>query len=393
LTTTGGGSISIYGGPTRSIQVNSTDAGSVNFSGNNLQIDLSQGGPNIPPTGSRFGETGVPTTNPSTSNSATCVPPPGGPDICLGTTGSYSKGTRPLPDPFATIPAPAVPTTVDPPTTSLNSGDPGCIAPSGQTCVVYHAGRYTSDISLSGSSTNPVYALFAPGIYYLEGSLDFGPQTCVRPADEVGDGSGGTFFYFAGTKSISVDANSGCNGGSAGNKAPAPPFDARTGISPVYSFGARCANTSPALPGNLSTATGSNPTPWNINGSVLLAPCTGTYGDQLGLGLSRGILMMQNRGRAYSNSNMPNWQGGGAFLLSGSLYFHQCGTSGNDTPGLNCPASAYTTELTFGGNASGTSYVLGDIITDRLKINGSSGVAMDLSPNPQTFVFTASLLQ
>jgi hypothetical protein len=49
--------------------------------------------------------------------------------------------------------------------------------------------------------------------------------------------------------------------------------------------------------------------------------------------------------------------------------------------------------LTFGGNASGTSYVLGDIITDRLKINGSSGVAMDLSPNPQTFVFTASLLQ
>jgi hypothetical protein len=412
LTTVGGGSISIYGGPVRSIQVNSTNTASLNFNGNKLQVDLSKGGPKIPPTGSNFGTTSINTTVPTTTNTAACVAPPSGPDICLGTTGKYTPNTRPIPDPFATIEAPDAPTSgtnINPATLLENSGVNGCPAPAGQKCTVYMPGKYTSDISISGSGANPAYIQFVNGIYYLQGGLSFGPNSCIRPSGRTGDGSKGTFFYFAGTKSISVDANSGCNGGSSGNKAPAPSFDAINGLGAgtSFAFGARCDSSSAALPKNLQD----NP---NITGSVLLAPCVAPtdvtlcdvncnknggfgYGDPFGTsdpdGTARGLLMMQNRGVAYSNSNMPNWQGGGAFLLSGSLYFHQCGTSGTDTPGLDCPASAYTTQLVFGGNASGTSYVLGDIVTDQLEINGSSGVAMDLSPAKSFFTFSASLLQ
>jgi len=53
-------------------------------------------------------------------------------------------------------------------------------------------------------------------------------------------------------------------------------------------------------------------------------------GDQLGTndpgGIQRGILFFQNRAVAAN----PSWQGGGVFLLSGSMYFHQCVTSGSD---------------------------------------------------------------
>ena len=101
---------------------------------------------------------------------------------------------------------------------------------------------------------------------------------------------------------------------------------------------------------------------------------------------------MQNRGVTLTSSNQPSWQGGGAFLISGSLYFHQCNSSGIDS-GTGCSTSAYTDQLSIGGNSSGTSYILGDIVVDQLSLNGTPNLYMDLSPNALFFVFRASLLQ
>jgi hypothetical protein len=152
-----------------------------------------------------------------------------------------------------------------------------------------------------------------------------------------------------------------------------------------------------------------------ITGSVLLAPClnpdstTGQcdpncsvnggrgFGDPLGsgdpAGVSRGLLFMQNRSAVIASKDMPQWQGGGQFLLSGSLYFHQCHTSGADS-GTGCSATdAFNDQLQFGGNPAGTSYVLGDIIVDKFYMHGNGNLAMDLSPNSTFFIFKASLLQ
>jgi hypothetical protein len=116
------------------------------------------------------------------------------------------------------------------------------------------------------------------------------------------------------------------------------------------------------------------------------------YGDPFGAadptGIVRGLLFMQNRAFAAS----PNWNGGGAFLLSGSMYFHQCKTSGTDT-GVGCTTAAYQTQLGLGGNSGASSYILGNIIVDQLNMSGTPDIAMDLSPQALYFIYKASLLQ
>jgi Flp pilus assembly protein TadG len=75
------GPVAISGGPTQSIQVNSSDANAVNLGG---QFDLSQGGPNF--TGSDLGVQGGPTSPSSNFNP--------------GTTGHWFAPSAPISDPF-----------------------------------------------------------------------------------------------------------------------------------------------------------------------------------------------------------------------------------------------------------------------------------------------------
>src|SRR6185369_14532078 len=128
--------------------------------------------------------TGVQTNPPSTTTVANCAAPPGGPDICLGTTGVYQPGVRPITDPFAGIEVPDIPSATGASFT-VPSGTDGCAAlPTTRSCVEYTPGKYLSGINLNGQ-----YAIFQPGIYYIVGGMDFGSNSCVRPADVVGDGS------------------------------------------------------------------------------------------------------------------------------------------------------------------------------------------------------------
>ena len=120
LSVTGSSKIHIFGGPQRSVQVDSKDAAALTAG----IIDLSQGGPSN--TGSDLAVFGGPTTQPASVN--------------IGSTGHYISPAAPFGDPFATKSAPPVPGT-------LGSARPvpfainGCPDPNG--CVEFTPGNYT----------------------------------------------------------------------------------------------------------------------------------------------------------------------------------------------------------------------------------------------------------
>jgi hypothetical protein len=149
-------------------------------------------------------------------------------------------------------------------------------------------------------------------------------------------------------------------------------------------FGVKCTTNS-SIPGNL---------PVNITGNLLMAPCTGPYGDPLGtndpIGEQHGILFFGNRSTAGAT---PAFGGGGTAAALGSLYFHYCNSPQGAGLGSNCPSSAYTDQLTLQGGSGSTSYVVGNVVTDQLALGGTPQIYMDLNPNSLYYVLKASLLQ
>jgi len=370
--------IDIYGGPQRSIQVNSTSTSAVSISGASGSINLSQGGPNE--TGSNFGVTGA---EPSSSVSG---------NLSLGTTGQYIAPDGPISDPFATVcapgqtsdcqttmdstAAPGVPATA-PAVGTVPPGVDGCPASGVTSCDHYQAGSYSSGIDVKNR-----IAVFDPGLYYVSGglTLDTGSQVC--PGTYAGDGSYGATFYLADNHSISVNSNSG-----SGTTTPCT----NSSGTALTASDIKCTATS-TLPGNLPGTT-------VLNGNILLAPCSGYYGDPLGTGdptgEQRGILFFQNRSQSLASKDQPQWGGGGAFTLGGAMYFHYCdSSSGVSGDGESCNStSGFTDQLSLqGGSCSGT-YILGDIVTDQLALGGNPCINMDLSPSATYYTLKASLLQ
>jgi len=105
----------------------------------------------------------------------------------------------------------------------------------------------------------------------------------------------------------------------------------------------------------------------------MLAPCAGTYGDPLGK--NRGILFFQDR----TTTGTGQWGGGGQFLLAGTMYFHQNGTF-NATFQLN-------------GNPGSSTYILGEIIADKLSMSGTPNINMQLNPYAAYNTLKATLLR
>ncbi|HEY6346223.1 MAG TPA: Tad domain-containing protein [Bryobacteraceae bacterium] len=147
----GSASITICGGPQRSIQVNSSSSTSL-VGPTSATVDLS-GASCTPGTGTDFGDFGGPSSPPFT--------------LLKGTTGHYIQPADPILDPLVASvapPGPAGPT--DPPVGSVPAGSNNCPASASTGCVLYHPGIYiTTGIGTAG--TQPV--LFSPGIYYLTG--------------------------------------------------------------------------------------------------------------------------------------------------------------------------------------------------------------------------------
>lgn len=383
-----GGGLAIYGGPQQSIQVNSPNAQSVNIGGS-AQIDLSQGGPAIPPTGSDLGTWGGPAAGSMT------VPP----KFLPGTTGHWFAPNPPLNDPFAQVSAPAQPTHTHIPTDyqTIQPGIDECPNVAIQECHRYSPGYYPSGLPVKGAGgANLALSLFIPGIYYVVGGFSADANSCIRPSTQQGDGSGGVMFYFADTASVNVGSNSGDK--CVKNGVPVVPAFNTTSGTGYLPYGAKCTATS-TTPANM---------PGSLTGTVLLGPCqAGTispycdgncgtnYGDPQGtsgpLGEQRGFLFFQNR--AVNAGTNPNWQGGGEFLLAGTMYFHQCVTSGSDT-GVNCSTTtAFNDNLLLAGNPGSSTYILGQIIVDKLTQKGAATLTMDLNSQTAYNILKASIFQ
>ena len=413
----GSATVKIVGGPSRSVQVNSNStfppgpprcAASTSASSNqcvgNATIDLSLGGPNF--TGSNFGTFGGQSPSP--------------PGFLPGMTGSWSSPSSPISDPFAFM-APPPPPPNAPPATAVPYGALGCPDQTGNDpdgdgifpgpmltsgCIQYHPGYYDRPIVVTGYT-----ALFDPGVYYIAptdyttgwgwpsggssqggglcgkaGCTDHGPigGACradlyvgstgvVRPSKDPGDGNGGTIFYLSkdaaapGYGSVFFGSNAGTSGGRLVDQYD--PYDPVNGV--------QCpAGTppSPALPAGL-------------DGNVFLAPCTGPYGDPLGV--SRRMLFFQDRANA-DDHGQPTLQGGGGFLLAGTMYFHNCPNSPDCSPGYTTTYNAF---VQLQGNPGSSTRVIGNIIADQLVVAGNGAVDMVLDPNSVFNVLKATLLR
>jgi len=371
LSVTGSPEVLIYGGPQRGIQINSSNASAVTLK-SGATISLAQGGPSL--TGSNIGVSGGPTTAPS--------------GISFGTTGTWEYPATPISDPFATMCAPgqsgcpqvngnSAPVKPGAPTVPSDEAAKGCLAipcsilyhdavhgcPTLAGCLLYTAGYYATGITVKSNT-----AVFDPGLYYLVGGLALQANSIVRPSTGTGDGSGGTVFYFSGSSTISVVSTSG--------KSTTDAFTASS---------LRCAGTS-ALPGNIPATT-------TIQGNILLAPCTGYYGDPLGssdpLGVQRGMLFFQDRS---ASGVSATWTGNSQFLLAGSIYFHHCNASGTGA-GCGAPSTYYDASLSLSATSCSNAYVAGSIVVDNLAFAGSSCLTIDPNPSEAYWIMKATLVR
>lgn len=146
----------ICGGPTRSIQVNSTGPGAVSVSGGGL-VDLSQSTCSPVGTGADFAVVGgpsSPTTLPSWLSPA-------------GTTEHYVQPASVIRDPLASVPTPTAPAPA-PSKTPLANGTSGCPASPAKSCNLYYPGSYSNGINVQNET-----AVFSPGLYYMQAGNGF----------------------------------------------------------------------------------------------------------------------------------------------------------------------------------------------------------------------------
>src|ERR1700722_12306084 len=148
LSMNGTTSIQICGGPSRSIQVNSSNSQA--FTGGGT-IDLSHAGPLDPGnsttgTGADFGVFGGNSTNPGS--------------VQLGTLpGKYLSPASPILDPLAFVTAPTAPAAA-PAAKAIHSPTDGCTS----SCIEYSPGLYSGGNGLTpGNNT----VIFKPGLYYV----------------------------------------------------------------------------------------------------------------------------------------------------------------------------------------------------------------------------------
>ena len=202
LSLNGTTTLQICGGPTRSIQVNSSNATAFDPSGGT--VELKYAGPNgnaacTQLAGADFGVFGGDTTKPS--------------EVSLG-GGHYLPHSSPIPDPFINVveagyagstangSPPVRPSDALAPT-HINFGDGSCqnAGASSVGCWVFHPGLYRDAVYSRGlqvhnwGSGSTTYALFEPGLYYVEhtptgpapAGVDFTQTTGANNVDYLGN--------------------------------------------------------------------------------------------------------------------------------------------------------------------------------------------------------------
>lgn len=377
LTADGGAIVSVFSGPQKSIQINSADPtdsiGQSTADLSSASIDLTQA------NGSNGGDFSVASRESKATANAD--------GVNFGANGQWIDASGVMSDPFAIVSAPS------PPNGDCSTGG-GCVVYGAKTpdcpdaidgCDIYSAGYYSRGIAVqrgfdangqpNGAATG--LALFSPGLYYLAGDLSGGSESCLRSATDGGDGSGGTMFYFADRATINVGPASGTlkRPRTSGTK-----FNCQMAMVSLPT--AECSGGNLNLP---SSAT-------NFTGNVLMAPCTGLYGDPAGDDKARGMLFFQERDAQPANT--PTWNPAGSFGLIGNIYIHHCGSATTGS-GASCDSSAFNDTFYLGNlGGSGSAYVAGAIVVDQLHLGSTDvPITVGLNPNPQYYVLKASLLQ
>lgn len=382
LTSTGGTTIQISGGPQTSIHVDSSSQTAYLCTGSG-RIDTSTAGPNG--TGGNLDLAGGPTANP------TCG---GGPAWNGGSTGSWiggvtslnqktSDGITMLNDPYKNVPAPKLPgapaeatNPVDSPDhhqsgdgangfdrgTWVTTGVDSCpnINPNQQfmwfsasqgksvfaNCLEFTPGYYPTGIDLTsipGAGAGSATVIFMPGIYYLNGNLKVGSSTTVRNAWPATQPStqGVVFYFLTGAPQFS--------GGSGA---------ANSNINPVPSYYLDCSGTTP--PSGM---------PSSLNGNVLVSQCSsgGTYvgltsTDTYSASGIRGLLFFLAHSNVYSGTVIGN---GASLIFSGAFYFHN--------------STNFQDKVEWDGAGTSTTYAIGNIVVDQLTLGGSGNIKMGLT--------------
>jgi Flp pilus assembly protein TadG len=216
-------SITICGGPSRSIQINSSSPTALTTN-KFPTVDLSHAGTAdsgncTTGTGADMGVFGGP--------SAT----PGG--LRLGTTGQYLQPASPIQDPFATLAAPTAP--ANPGTSkTIANGVHGCTNAGG--CTELTPGLWADGMSMGGHN----YYVLDPGLYYIQGggfkmkNVDSAVMCSGCAADP--DTGNGMLIYDTGSK---------------GNPTASGGFNIDTGVSNTYLIGAGltlAGTTTPSAP-------------------------------------------------------------------------------------------------------------------------------------------------
>jgi hypothetical protein len=355
FTYSGGGALHIVGGPGRGLQVNSSSLTAVAWTASG-SINLSAGGPNQ--TGSGVAIVGGPATIPTNGSSV---------GFTGGTTGTWQSNVLPVPDPFASVPAPTSVSSVTPGTTTSGTwvayNTDGCPDHSGgtgnpaQACKEFGPGYYPAGINLPSVMNNYSTAIFQPGIYYLNGSLVASGSNTLRVARPSGyQQTDGVMFYFL-SGSMNISGCSGC--ASSGVDNVASTYLTCDGSAPVASLGMPATIAGNVFYGQCAT----NGTYWDVGNDT---------SDSRGNPGSRGLLVFQGHG----NTTLAAFTGSGALAFSGAVYMHS--TTYADVLSLN------------GGSSSGT-YVLGEIIVDQVNLSGSGIINLALNPVATTSVAKVSV--
>jgi hypothetical protein len=425
LSYSGGGSLTIVGGPPRSIVVNSSSVTAVQC-GSSGVIDTRKGGPNL--TGSDVGTYGGPHVAPGTAtgcygtNGNTGLPA----GFSGGTTGNWAWPSTPIADPYAAVPGAASVRNITPATKATHSdgtkyynlaapGMDGCPdnAPtnygsyndntywtcnlskySGKSwycrgCKEYAPGYYPNGISEGGGDV----ITFLPGVYYLDGDLSIGGSDSIRMAKACAN-SQGVINTDPSTGNCSpLTQTAGPNGHGGGgpwtwHQTDGVMFYFHGSAKPVIS-GASGAPGSPRVdkvPVSDLTCDGSTPPAYlnlasALDTNIMLAQCTadGSYYDNAGdttdsPGNIRGLLMFMD----HSDTASPQLQGSGTLAYTGTLYFH---------------SSNYATVFQIPGGTTNGTLIWGNVVTDQMQLTGSGALTMALNPAATTPMIKVSLLQ
>ncbi len=323
----GSNDIVICGGPSRSIQVNSSNAASIGISGVSGRVDLSKAGPknwtgpnSCSGEGADFGDFGGPSVYPGT--------------LLLGNDGDYRQPASPIRDPLITVPPPPAQPLALPPV-PVPAGAGACPATMPKPCLLYSPGRYIGGIKIKNN-----FALFLPGIYYIDG--------------------GGFKVQSNGVVQMAT-------GNTDPAACPVPSLETGCGML-VYNTGDASDDTF-EITSNAGQLGGVN-----YGNKLLGASDTSLY---------KGILFFQDRSSPYLKHEL---QGGGGLELRGTIYLTVTEPTMRTTPG-----TYQFFELQ--GTPGSATRIIGMIIVDRLLLGGTADIVMTLDPAAKLHIRQVALVR